>query len=151
MASVRLIVTRTLCRFALQAKGGVDSGLLRTLRSAQPERPTRSRPPTEPAMTTMTMIFAVLAFVSVLGLQAAVSKLAKRQSRIEGKIDLLTEKLGVEYDPYGNVDPAVMELVRAGQKIQAIRLYREISGCDLEDAKEYVDEVEVGLRPNAPA
>ena len=38
----------------------------------------------------------------------------------------------------------------AGQKIQAIKLYREYAGCDLRDAKESVEAYEAKLRTEFP-
>lgn len=36
-------------------------------------------------------------------------------------------------------------------KIQAIKLYREAAGCDLKDAKDFVDALELKLRQEQPA
>ena len=38
----------------------------------------------------------------------------------------------------------VVELVRAGKKIEAIKLYREITGMDLKEAKEAVEAIAAG-------
>lgn len=39
----------------------------------------------------------------------------------------------------GEDDPEVIALIKEGYKIKAIKLYREITGCSLLDAKNYVD------------
>ena len=64
----------------------------------------------------------------------------KRQQRrlavIERKIDLVMEHLGV--DP----EPAMPEVVRAleqGNKIAAVKAYRNATGADLKESKDAVD------------
>lgn len=59
--------------------------------------------------------------------------------RLERKVDLILKHLGL--DPNQDVDPQVMELVKAGQKIEAIKLYREQTGAGLKDAKDYVESL----------
>ena len=46
--------------------------------------------------------------------------------------------------PQPPVDAEVLELVRAGRKIQAIKRYREVTGAGLREAKEAVDDIERG-------
>ena len=41
-------------------------------------------------------------------------------------------------------------LIRAGQKIQAIKLYREHSGKGLKEAKDFIDALEADLRAKDP-
>lgn len=45
----------------------------------------------------------------------------------------------------------VRALVDAGEKIEAIKRYRELSGCDLRTAKEAVEAMAAGGEPVAPA
>jgi len=47
--------------------------------------------------------------------------------------------------PQGMED--VVELIRKGQKINAIKLYRERTGARLAEAKDAVEEIEKGLNP----
>jgi len=64
-------------------------------------------------------------------------------SRIEGKLDLLLKQAGLEYDPYKSISPRVVDFVKRGKKIEAIKCYREENaGVGLKDAKEYVEEVQ---------
>ena len=41
----------------------------------------------------------------------------------------------------GEVDPAVVSLLRSGKKIQAIKRYRQLTGTSLHDAKTYIDSL----------
>ena len=44
--------------------------------------------------------------------------------------------------------PEIIELVRAGKKIQAIKAYRELTGLGLADAKAVIDSEEARLQFN---
>ena len=46
------------------------------------------------------------------------------------------------WDPYAKVPREIAEAVRAGQKIKAIKLYRQSSGAGLKEAKEFIEEVQ---------
>lgn len=44
------------------------------------------------------------------------------------------------------IDPVILELLRDGQKIQAIKHYRTLYRVDLKEAKDAVDALEEGIR-----
>jgi Ribosomal protein L7/L12 C-terminal domain len=80
-------------------------------------------------------------FLVVLGSSwtSAGSNNGRRLKRLERKVDLILSHLGL--DPNQGVSPQVMELVKAGQKIQAIKVYREQTGAGLKEAKDYVESL----------
>ena len=47
--------------------------------------------------------------------------------------------------------PQVRGLVAEGQKIEAIKLVRQQTGCGLKDAKDFVEAIERGESPTAPS
>ena len=49
---------------------------------------------------------------------------------------------GIEYDPGEGVEDQAIEPLKAGNKIEAIKRYRESSGEGLKAAKEYVEEIQ---------
>jgi len=53
----------------------------------------------------------------------------------------------VSHDDFERIRRAAL----AGQKIEAIKLYREASGADLVEAKRFVEGLEAGRTPGAPA
>jgi len=59
---------------------------------------------------------------------------------IEAKLDLLLKQANIKFDPYANLPGEIAEAVRAGQKIQAIKLYRQSSGVGLKEAKDFIEE-----------
>jgi ribosomal protein L7/L12 len=63
-------------------------------------------------------------------------------SRVEGKLDRLLAQAGIAYDLYANLPPGVEDALRRGEKIQAIKLYREATQAGLRDAKEFIEEVQ---------
>lgn len=81
----------------------------------------------------------------LLVLVAQIVKLQKRvagMSRIEAKLDLLLKNAGIKYDPYADVSEEVKAAVQSGQKILAIKHYREATGCGLKEAKEFIEEIQ---------
>jgi hypothetical protein len=81
-------------------------------------------------------------------LAAAVVRLTSRDqhwrapSRLEAKLDALLKHQGIQFDPYADVAPPVLDALRRGKKIEAIKEYRAVSGAGLKEAKEYVEELQ---------
>lgn len=71
--------------------------------------------------------------------------LTTRVAKLERQIAFLLEHLGLEYTegPSAGVAPEIIELVRSGQKINAIKLYREKTGGGMKAAKEFIDSLQV--------
>jgi|HubBroStandDraft_5_1064220.scaffolds.fasta_scaffold262475_1 hypothetical protein len=63
-------------------------------------------------------------------------------SRVDAKLDLLLKQSGLEYDPYKNLPPSVVDAVQRGKKIEAIKRYRETTGVGLKEAKEFIEDVQ---------
>ena len=61
-------------------------------------------------------------------------------SRLDTKLDLLLKHAGIEYDPYKNLPLEVIDAVRRGNKIEAIK--RQNSGVSLKQAKDFIEEVQ---------
>src|SRR5262245_2957647 len=70
-------------------------------------------------------------------------------SPIHANLDALLKHAGVDYDPYGHVPHTVAEALRRGDKIQAIKSYRESTGGGLKEAKQFVEEIQ--RRAGSPA
>lgn len=69
----------------------------------------------------------------------------QRLEAIERKLDLLLERVGGGVTFEKAVSDRVEEvgrLVEAGKKIQAVKLYRELTGMGLREAKWAVDEMD---------
>jgi large subunit ribosomal protein L7/L12 len=74
--------------------------------------------------------------------------LAKRLDYIEEHLTRIAAAVGYPYVPMkdavgAGIPPAVVELVDAGKKIQAIQLYRELTGAGLKEAKDVIDNLRV--------
>ncbi|WP_030544178.1 hypothetical protein [Streptomyces albus] len=77
------------------------------------------------------------------GIERRIEQTGRRIARLERKVDLMMEQLGIpEADP--GLD-RVRALVRDGKRVEAVRAYRRHTGAGL---KEAVDEVDrLGGRP----
>ena len=71
--------------------------------------------------------------------------LQSRVRELEDKLEFLYRRLNIDYlDP--NADPAfapqVQEALRRGNKIEAIKIYRELTGVGLAEAKQAIERAE---------
>lgn len=57
------------------------------------------------------------------------------------KLDVLLNDAGLQYDPFSDVPEDVANAIRSGKKMQAVKLYREATGCDLRKAREEIDDL----------
>jgi ribosomal protein L7/L12 len=68
----------------------------------------------------------------------------RRIRRLEAQVALLSEKLGVPFEEIGadsGIPQEVVDLAQSGNKIQAIKRYRELTGVGLAEAKDVVDGI----------
>jgi hypothetical protein len=72
---------------------------------------------------------------------SALERRLHRFSRLEAKVDALLKHGGIIFDEFENVPAGVRDALERGQRIEAIRRYREATGTDLKSAKEAVDEI----------
>jgi ribosomal protein L7/L12 len=85
------------------------------------------------------LFFVFAAFWGVITIQSRISQADRRVARVERKLDLVIDHLGLNGE-----DPRmgeVVSLVRTDKKIQAIKVYREITGAGLKEAKDAVDRL----------
>lgn len=73
------------------------------------------------------------------GVDSRIRRTDRRIARVEQKLDLLLDHFALT-----RTEPAleqVTALARDGRRIQAIKVYREITGADLKEAKEAVEQM----------
>ncbi|MEU2792659.1 hypothetical protein [Streptomyces sp. NPDC007100] len=81
---------------------------------------------------------AVVIVVLASTMDARHKTLERRLRRMDRKLDLIMEHLGVEETgPEGIAE--IDALLHKGKKIEAIKRYRELTGADLVEAKEAVE------------
>jgi hypothetical protein len=66
--------------------------------------------------------------------------------RVDAKLDLLLKQANIKFDPYANLPREIVDAVQAGQKIQAIKLYRETTRVGLKEAKDFIEEFQRRLK-----
>lgn len=60
--------------------------------------------------------------------------------RIEMKLDLVMQHAGVEFLPYKELSREVIDALKRGDKIAAIKSYRAATGVGLKEAKDRIEE-----------
>jgi ribosomal protein L7/L12 len=80
-----------------------------------------------------------MAVYNELQLSSFIDQVFARLRGIEEQLAILSEKAGVPYEaPSRTVPEEVLELVQAGDRMGAIKKYRELTGCGMDEAKEMV-------------
>ncbi|MFE9254080.1 ribosomal protein L7/L12 [Streptomyces sp. NPDC006879] len=64
--------------------------------------------------------------------------LERRLDRLDRRLDLIMDHLGLEEPPIPGLD-RVQALVAEGKSIEAIKVYRQLTGAGLKEAKEAVE------------
>lgn len=72
---------------------------------------------------------------------AAIDRRLNRLSRLDAKVDALLRASGVTFDELQDVPADVREALDRGERILAIKRFRQATGVDLKTAKEFVDEL----------
>jgi hypothetical protein len=72
-----------------------------------------------------------------------VQELRQRVARLEGKLEFLYKHLGVTFvpEPAPDDDPRVIAAIRKGDRLGAVKIYREIHQVGLEEGLAAVDEI----------
>jgi hypothetical protein len=98
----------------------------------------------------MSFVFTLIAYVIISGmLRVSLVDIRKRiriLGRVDAKLDLLLKEAGIEFDPYKGLPREVVDALQRGKKILAIKLYRDASGTDLREAKDFIEEVQRHLQ-----
>ncbi|HEU0294800.1 MAG TPA: ribosomal protein L7/L12 [Anaerolineales bacterium] len=77
--------------------------------------------------------------------ETEVQQLRSRVNELEDRLKYLYRRLNIEYadlssDPV--LSPQIQEALRRGNKIEAIKIYRELTGVGLAEAKDVIDKAE---------
>jgi ribosomal protein L7/L12 len=81
--------------------------------------------------------------------EADILLLKSRINELEDRLNYLYRRLNIEYtDPNSDpvLSPQIQDALRRGNKIEAIKIYRELTGVGLAEAKDAIDKVEKFIR-----
>jgi ribosomal protein L7/L12 len=82
---------------------------------------------------------SIVGFVLGIGLAVVGLRVSAVSGRLERKLDALLRHAGIDLPKLAAEEAAA--LARAGRKIEAIKLYREYTGCGLAEAKAKVESL----------
>ena len=88
---------------------------------------------------TLPSFFGVVIAVVILQVQNRERASDRALLQVNKKLDVLLRKAGI--DLYADVPMEVKEALQNGQKISAIKHYRQSTGMSLKDAKDRVEEI----------
>jgi ribosomal L7/L12-like protein len=77
--------------------------------------------------------------------EADIQLLRSRINELEDRLNFLYRRLNIDYiDPNSNplFTPQIQDALRRGNKIEAIKIYRELTGVGLAEAKDAIDRAE---------
>src|ERR1700743_3414935 len=94
-----------------------------------------------PAVVTIVLCTIVVVAILQLRIEAVKQRVAAL-SRLEEKVDLLLKNANIKYDPAANLPADVVDAVRRGAKIEAIKRYRQATGAGLKDAKDFIERLQ---------
>jgi ribosomal protein L7/L12 len=96
--------------------------------------------------TALLSILIVTLFLLIARLESLLKSTEKRLLAklipIDEKLDLLLKAARLEYDPLANLPADVVTALKAGQKIEAIKRYREAMSVSLAEAKSVIEEAQ---------
>ncbi|HEY6258702.1 MAG TPA: ribosomal protein L7/L12 [Xanthobacteraceae bacterium] len=97
-----------------------------------------------PEIGSAMVLILIIICLGVIAIRAAAENQMRNSVlwRIEGKLDLLLQHAGMEFDPFKSLPREVAEAMQRGEKIKAIKLYREATGVGLKEAKDFVEEAQ---------
>jgi ribosomal protein L7/L12 len=91
------------------------------------------------------LILVLFLLITLLGTRLiSMEKRLAKLTPIEAKLDLLLKAAQLEYDPLRNLPGDVVKALQAGQKIEAIKRYREVMSVSLAEAKSVIEEAQRG-------
>jgi len=76
-------------------------------------------------------------------LERQLAELRARLDGLEARMSFLLWRLDIAADepPAASASPAVLDLLRGGDRAGAIRAYMDETACSLKDAKQYVESI----------
>jgi hypothetical protein len=102
------------------------------------------------SLLVMLIIAGALA-AAIAARRPAADRPGRALARLEAKLDALLKHHGIRFDPYADVPAPVLDALRRGRKIDAIKEYRAATGAGLQEAKDFVEELQRRAPPGGGA
>jgi len=80
--------------------------------------------------------------------ESDIAALRARINELEDRLKFIYSKLEIEYpeDPDPVMSPKIQDALRHGNKIEAIKIYRELTGVGLAEAKDVIDKAAQSIK-----
>jgi len=75
----------------------------------------------------------------LISILSAINQLRNEITRTNSFLEKIAKQIGVPDTTTENIDEELKALIAKGQKIKAVKRYREVTGLGLKEAKEHVD------------
>jgi ribosomal protein L7/L12 len=97
-------------------------------------------------MPAMAMTCIITSRRNTMSAEHDIIVLRARVAELEKKLDFLYRKMGIEFfDDPGMVDSQILSLLKKGNKLEAIKVYRDLTNAGLAEAKQAVDKIEASI------
>ena len=93
-----------------------------------------------------TIIIAIVAISAVLSILVALNQLSQRVEEANQLLRKISKHLGVHDAILEHLEEELKEFVKQGERIKAVRLYREKTGLGLKEAHDHIQELDLGER-----
>ncbi len=68
--------------------------------------------------------------------------------QMNAKLDLLLKQAGIAFDPHENLPSEIADAIRRGDRIRAMTAYRALTGADLKETVQFIDEASRRIEPS---
>jgi hypothetical protein len=85
------------------------------------------------------VIFGVFSLLGVVVIIFVLTMLSARVTKLSRQMNVLMNHFGIDVTAVAAQE--ALKLMKAGRKIEAIKLYRDLTGVSLEDAKNAVEKM----------
>ncbi|MGI6651676.1 MAG: hypothetical protein ACOX4Y_08005 [Limnochordia bacterium] len=88
-----------------------------------------------------TIVFVIVFISAVLAILVTLNQLSQRMDAANQQLKQISKHLGLHEEALEQIEEELKDLVRQGERIEAIKLYRAKTGSGLKEAHEHIEEL----------
>ncbi|MCZ0702954.1 ribosomal protein L7/L12 [Natronobacillus azotifigens] len=85
-------------------------------------------------------------FGAVILIYIEITQLRNEMKRTNNTLDRIAKQIGATEPILESIEEELIDLLKEGKKIKAVKRYREVTGCGLKESKEYIDTLDLSIR-----